>query len=95
MTEPGDDGLPWGYVLASTGEWIELPKGPGLIHLGPPPFDVTLPDGRVRRIIHKPAGDHHGEDIPGPASGAAAADPAPARDPEAAASDAGSHAASG
>lgn len=90
MTEADDDGLPWGYVLASSGAWIELPKGPGLIHLGPPPFDVTLPDGRVRRIVHKPAGDAHatGQDVPLPALDAAAADPAPADDPEAAGADA-------
>jgi hypothetical protein len=50
-----DDGLPWGYVHPVEG-WLPLPKGPGLIDLGPPPFDVTLLDGRVRRVVHKPGG---------------------------------------
>ncbi|HYM25287.1 MAG TPA: hypothetical protein VEU08_18850 [Vicinamibacterales bacterium] len=94
MTEPGDDGLPWGYVHGDTGAWIELPKGPGLIHLGPPPFDVTLPDGRTRRIVHNPAGDQHAtsESLPLPWPPRAAADPAPAGDPEATAADAGGQA---
>jgi hypothetical protein len=50
----GDDGQPWGFIDDATGEWIELPKGPGLIDMGPPPFDVDLYDGRVRRVVHKP-----------------------------------------
>lgn len=59
MSAPGvfadhDDGQPWGY-LDSTGAWRQLPKVPLLLaHMGPPPFDVKLPDGRVRRIIHDP-----------------------------------------
>ena len=49
----GDDGRPWGYVHPVEG-WIRLPKGPGLVVMGPPPFDVTLPTGAVRRIVHEP-----------------------------------------
>jgi hypothetical protein len=50
-----DDGKPWGFMHAVAG-WVELPKGPGLRAMGPPPFDVTLPDGRTRRVVHKPEG---------------------------------------
>lgn len=55
MSEPltGDDGRPWGFIDVD-GVWIELPKGPGLIDMGPPPFDVELYDGRVRHVVHKP-----------------------------------------
>jgi hypothetical protein len=53
-TPPTDDGHPWGFIDTATNEWVQVPKGPGLIDMGPPPFDVTLPDGRVRRIVHKP-----------------------------------------
>lgn len=53
MPEPGDDGRPWGF-LDFNGHWVRLPKPPGFAALGPPPFDVTLPDGRVRRIVHDP-----------------------------------------
>lgn len=36
--------------------WFSLPKLPLLrAGLGPPPFDVTLPSGEVRHIIHNPA----------------------------------------
>lgn len=60
MAEPtmseNDDGLPWGYIDPEVGDWRVLPKVPMLLAgLGPPPFDVTLPDGRVRHIIHQPA----------------------------------------
>ena len=55
MSADGDDGLPWGYLHAVDG-WLQLPKGPGLVSMGPPPFDVTLPDGRTRRVVHKPGG---------------------------------------
>jgi hypothetical protein len=48
-----DDGLPWGYIHPEEG-WIRLPKGPGLKPMGPPPFNVTLPDGRVRHVVHQP-----------------------------------------
>lgn len=48
-----DDGLPWGYLHPVEG-WLQLPKGPGLVDLGPPPFSVTLLDGRVRHVVHKP-----------------------------------------
>jgi len=77
-----DDGLPWGYVHDVEG-WLPLPKGPGLIHMGPPPFDVTLPDGRIRRVVHKP-GTGGPDDARPPA--ALDVDPAPdaALDPDAA-----------
>jgi hypothetical protein len=55
--EPTDDGLPWGHI--EDGVWYELPRSPGLLYLGPPPFDVTLWDGRVRRVVHNPA-SHEG-----------------------------------
>jgi hypothetical protein len=33
-----------------------LPKRPMILaNLGPPPFSVTMPDQRVRHIIHDPA----------------------------------------
>jgi hypothetical protein len=48
-----DDGLSWGYM--DNGNWRELPKVPMLLaEMGPPPFDVTLPSGEVRHIIHQP-----------------------------------------
>ena len=59
MSAEGDDGLPWGYLHPVEG-WIRLPKGPGLVSMGPPPFDVTLPDGRTRRVVHKPGGSADG-----------------------------------
>lgn len=50
-----DDGLPWGYIDAAVGDWIVLPKIPLLrAGLGPPPFNVTLPSGEVRHVIHQP-----------------------------------------
>ena len=56
---PTDDGLEWGYI-DSEGIWRKLPKVPMLLALmGPPEFDVTLPDGRVRRIVHKPKSDEN------------------------------------
>ncbi len=49
-----DDGKPWGFIAAN-GKWVELPKTPMLLaRLGPPPFDVTLPSGEIRHIIHQP-----------------------------------------
>jgi hypothetical protein len=52
-----DDGKPWGFINGE-GIWIELPKIPLLLaSFGPPPFDVTLPSGEVRHIIHKPSKD--------------------------------------
>lgn len=51
---PTDDGLPWGYIIED-GTWRALPKTPMLLAmLGPPPFDVTLPSGEIRHIIHRP-----------------------------------------
>lgn len=51
---PQDDGKPWGFITES-GEWIKLPKTPMLLAgLGSPPFDVTLPSGEVRHVVHKP-----------------------------------------
>jgi len=50
---PTDDGLPWGFMEG--GSWRELPKVPMLLaEMGPPPFVVTLPDGRERHVIHRP-----------------------------------------
>lgn len=49
----GEDEPPWGWI-DETGEWRELPKVPMMMHLGPPPFDVTLPSGEVRHVIYKP-----------------------------------------
>lgn len=48
-----DDGRIWGHV--EDGIFWAVPKSP-LINggWGPPPFSITLPDGRVRRIVHKP-----------------------------------------
>lgn len=49
---PGTD-RPWGYMLGDT--FIELPKRPmELAGLGPPPFAVQLPTGKVRHVIEKP-----------------------------------------
>lgn len=49
-----DDGRPWGFMEADGG-FVSLPKRPMLdAGLGPPPFTVNLPDGRVRQIIHQP-----------------------------------------
>ncbi len=51
---PQDDGLPWGFITEA-GEWVELPKPPLLMSgAGPPPFDITLPSGEMRRVVHKP-----------------------------------------
>ena len=58
----GDDGLPWGFMLGD--RWFELPKPPGLIDMGPPPFDVLLPDGRTRRVVHKPEETSSDDAIP-------------------------------
>jgi hypothetical protein len=55
-----DDGLPWGWI-DSQGDWRVLPKGPMVgAGLGPPPFDVTLSNGEVRRVIHQPKAPPHG-----------------------------------
>jgi hypothetical protein len=49
-----DDGRVWGFMLES-GIFIRLPKTPLLLAgLGPPPFDVTLPSGEVRHVVHQP-----------------------------------------
>ena len=54
-TEGVDDGLPWGYIDPEVGDWIVLAKGP-LINagFGPPPFEITLPSGIRREVIHQP-----------------------------------------
>lgn len=58
MNDSTDDGRPWGF-LDEDGAWILLPKQPLLLAgLGPPPFFVTLPDGRVRHVVHRPANQH-------------------------------------
>lgn len=51
-----DDGLPWGRMIGDF--WLELPKIPMLnAGFGPPPFDLMMPDGKVRRIMHEPRKD--------------------------------------
>lgn len=50
-----DDGLLWGFMEGET--FIALRKAPMVrAGLGPPPFDVTLPDGRVRHVVGIPDG---------------------------------------
>jgi hypothetical protein len=54
LKEPGEDGQPWGFV-GEDGVWHRLPKTPMLLNqLGPPPFDVKLPSGEIRHIVHEP-----------------------------------------
>jgi hypothetical protein len=49
-----DDGKVWGRVMPD-GSFHVLPKAPMLLAgLGPPPFDVVLPDGQIRHVIEKP-----------------------------------------
>lgn len=49
-----DDGRIWGYMDGDI--FRPLPKRPMLLAgLGPPPFSITMSDGRVRDIIHDPA----------------------------------------
>jgi len=51
---PTDDGRDWGYV-DDEGIWRLLPKIPMLLgEYGPPPFSITMWDGRVRHIVHNP-----------------------------------------
>lgn len=53
MTEATDDGRGWGHI--EFGVWRPLPKVPMLLAgLGPPPFDVALPSGEVRHVVHDP-----------------------------------------
>jgi hypothetical protein len=48
-----DDGLEWGFLMRGT--FIPLPKIPMLLAgLGPPPFDVVLPNKQIRHVIHRP-----------------------------------------
>jgi hypothetical protein len=50
---PTDDGKPWGFMNGLT--WVPLPKVPMLLaELGPPPFDVKLPSGHIRHVVHEP-----------------------------------------
>ena len=47
-------GPPWG-VIRPDGTFREIPKRPLLnAHLFTPPFDVTLPGGRVITVVEKP-----------------------------------------
>lgn len=59
MTErrfPTDDGQPWGFMSGQ--QWVPLPKTPLLLaELGPPPFEVKLPSGDIRHVIHRPAAE--------------------------------------
>jgi hypothetical protein len=49
-----DDGKPWGHIT-NDGVWHLLPKTPLLLaDLGPPPFQVMLPSGQVRHVVHEP-----------------------------------------
>lgn len=61
--EGRDDGRPWGFM--NGGVWVCLPKEPLLLGgFGPPPFDVTLPSGVVRHVVHDPEetpDDPHGD----------------------------------
>lgn len=53
--DESDDGRAWGYVT-DDGVWHALPKTPLLLAgFGPPPFDVELPTGEIRRVVHNPA----------------------------------------
>ena len=48
-----DDGKVWGFLEGEV--FVVLPKHPMLMAgLGPPPFEVKLPDGRMRPVIHRP-----------------------------------------
>lgn len=50
---PRDDGTIWGFIEQDV--FVALPKQPMLNDgLGPPPFDVTLPNGSVRHVIVRP-----------------------------------------
>jgi hypothetical protein len=50
----GDDGKDWVWITPD-GAMRSIPKVPLLMGgFGPPPFIVTLPDGRLREIIHRP-----------------------------------------
>lgn len=51
--DAGDDGKVWGFL--EHGIFVVLPKRPMLLAgLGPPPFTVELPDGRLRHVVHAP-----------------------------------------
>ena len=51
-----DDGREWGFISHET--FVVLPKMPMLLAgLGPPPFDVKLPDGQMRHVVHRPCKD--------------------------------------
>lgn len=55
MSDTHDDGMPWGFITEQ-GDWRVLPKGPMVQGgYGPPPFDIKLPSGEIRRVIHQPA----------------------------------------
>lgn len=48
-----DDGKVWGHIEG--GIFWAIPKYPMLAAgLGPPPFNVTLPSGKVRHVVHEP-----------------------------------------
>lgn len=55
MPRNNDDGLPWGYISPEHGDWVNIAKSELVVKgYGPPPFDLTLPDGRVLHVIHQP-----------------------------------------
>lgn len=48
-----DDGRVWGHI--EDGVFWALPKSPLInAQMGPPPFDVTLPSGKIRHVVHQP-----------------------------------------
>lgn len=50
-----DDGQPWGYIDPKMDDWIVMPKGPMIAAgYGPPPFQIVLPSGEIREVIHQP-----------------------------------------
>lgn len=49
-----DDGRPWGF-MSDGWCWNEIPKLPILrAGIGPPPFEIELPGGQIRHIVHNP-----------------------------------------
>lgn len=53
MKDENDDGREWGYMNGE--DFVSLPKTPLLLGgFGPPPFEVSLPSGDVRHVVHRP-----------------------------------------
>lgn len=69
------DQCSWGFMVDGT--FVPVPREPlELGGLGPPPFDVRLPSGEMRRIVEGPAAD--GQDARPESAPAAEAAIAPA-----------------